>query len=274
MKKDPSQEFITLICSLYNDHYDDREEDSSIGGEDWVPGVKANHQSLAAFQKELRDNHNISLSTSKLRKILITGGVWTTERSREVAELFGELGSIGAVAEALDVTESLVTMYLPYGRIVYGLEDKTGNARRIERYRARKEAAEWKVALWMKVVDHEGEEFRTSGRGITFTYNISEPGSGGGRHYEGENIEGYGNELWITRSGEVKRKSISRSTVELAYSNALKVEEEEGCVSGPRKLGVPGARSYLYAMFLAFGYIKRGGTEPPLEIIISSPDQQ
>ena len=262
MKKDPSAEFIILICSLYNDHYDDREEDSSIGGEDWTPGVKANHQSLAAFQKELRDNHNITLSTSKLRKILITGGMWTTERSREVAELFEELGSIKAVAEALDVTESLVTMYLPYGRIVYDLDDKTRNARRIENYRARKEAAEWKVGLWKTVVEHEGEEFRTSGRGsrpgIIFTYSISSPSSGGGRYYDGESVEGYGNELWITRSGEVKRKSISRSTVELAYSNALKVEKEEGCVSGPRKLGVPGARSYLYAMFLAFGYIKKG----------------
>ena len=35
-------------------------------------------------------------------------------------------------------------------------------------------------------------------------------------------------------------------------------EEEqgrEGFVSGPRKLGVPGARSNLYAMFLRFGII-------------------
>ena len=37
-KKNPSAEFIDQICSLYDDVYDDREEDSSIGGEDWAPG--------------------------------------------------------------------------------------------------------------------------------------------------------------------------------------------------------------------------------------------
>lgn len=82
----PSQEFINFICSVYNDVYDDREEDSSIGGEDWVPGEKARHTSLDSFRKELKDHHGIEISTAKLRKILITGGVWTTERSREVAE--------------------------------------------------------------------------------------------------------------------------------------------------------------------------------------------
>ena len=52
-KKNPSKDFIEQICSLYGDVYDDREEDSKPGGEDWMPGVKAEHQSLAAFQKQL-----------------------------------------------------------------------------------------------------------------------------------------------------------------------------------------------------------------------------
>ena len=84
-KKDPSQEYITQICSLYNDTYDDREEDSSPGGADWQPGLTANHTSLASFQKTLKEQ-GIELSTAKIRKILITGGVYTTERSREVAD--------------------------------------------------------------------------------------------------------------------------------------------------------------------------------------------
>ena len=109
----PSQEFINWICSLYNDVYDDREEDSSIGGEDWVPGEKALHTSLRAFQKELNDM-GIELSTAKLRKILITGGRWTTERSREVAELYEKYHSISRVASELRVSTALVTMYLLY----------------------------------------------------------------------------------------------------------------------------------------------------------------
>ena len=138
-KNDPSQEFISLICKLYNDKYDDREEDSRPGGEDWKPGKKAMHRSLAALQRQLADDYDIKLSTAKLRKILITGGLWGTERSREVTELYEKYGSITRVAAELEVSTALVTMYLPYGRTVYDLEDKSGNARRIQRWRMKKE---------------------------------------------------------------------------------------------------------------------------------------
>ena len=51
--KDPSAEYVKMICGLYGDVYDDREEDSKPGGENWVPGVQAAHISLASFQKQL-----------------------------------------------------------------------------------------------------------------------------------------------------------------------------------------------------------------------------
>ena len=57
-KRNPSDDFIKLICSLYGDTYDDREEDSRPGGEDWEPGVKAAHLSLGTFQKELNRNEH------------------------------------------------------------------------------------------------------------------------------------------------------------------------------------------------------------------------
>lgn len=133
--KVPSNEFIEKICSLYNDSYDDREEDSSPGGEDWIPGKKAKHTSLVSFKKILMKDHGIDLSTAKIRKILITGGCFSTKRSREVARLYEKLGSISFVAEELGLTTELVTMYLPYRKVVYDLEDKSGNAKRIERWR-------------------------------------------------------------------------------------------------------------------------------------------
>ncbi len=136
----PSDDYINLICSLYGDSYDDREEDTSLGGEDWQPGVMALHLSLAGFQKRLAEEHDIHLSTAKIRKILITGGLWTTERSREVAELYARYGNIERVAEDLRMSTALVTMYLPYRKTVYDLDNKSGNARRIERWREKKEA--------------------------------------------------------------------------------------------------------------------------------------
>ena len=35
---------------------------------------------------------------------------------------------------------ALVAMYLPYEKVVYDLEEKSGNARRIDRWRERKKA--------------------------------------------------------------------------------------------------------------------------------------
>ncbi len=137
-ERDPERDYIRRICALYNDLYDDRKEDSRPGGESWVPGKKALHTSLESFRRELQDGYGIWLSTAKIRKILITGGRWTTERSREVAELYERYGSVSRVAEELGLSPGLVTTYLPYQRTVYDLEEKSGNARRIDRWRERR----------------------------------------------------------------------------------------------------------------------------------------
>ena len=63
MKPDPSKEYINLICRLYGDSYDDRDEDSAApGGLDWRPGKTAQHKSLSAFRKELEEEYDIKLS--------------------------------------------------------------------------------------------------------------------------------------------------------------------------------------------------------------------
>lgn len=135
--KDPTADYVKMICELYGDSYDDREEDSAPGGADWIPGEKAMHTSLAAFQRELKDVHGIELSTAKIRKILITGGCWSTERSREVAELYERYKSIPRVAKELEMTTALVSTYLPYQKVAYDLEEKSGNAKRVARWKAK-----------------------------------------------------------------------------------------------------------------------------------------
>lgn len=157
------------------------------------------------------------------------------------------------------------------------------------------------LRLWQLIILHEGTTFKTTGRGsrpgVEFTYEVSRTTTtpttdssasttiqptdstptvmncnqcerrrrGTGRHYAGQSIEGYGNELWIITlpTGQRKNKSISRSTVDLAYRNALEEQEQSGFVSGPRKLGVPGVRSNLYAMFLQFGVITSAPGDNP-----------
>lgn len=146
---EPSLEYINYICSLYGDIYDDRVEDCKPptagesyreAGQDWMPGQTANHKSLIAFQRELEDM-GIKLSSSKIRKILITGGRWSTERSREISSLFdkyiasadeGGLGlkpsvAITKIANELDVSIVTVSVNLPYKNAVYKLENISSN---------------------------------------------------------------------------------------------------------------------------------------------------
>lgn len=151
-KKTPSQEYVSKICRLYGDRYDDRAEDSKIKGLNWEPGIKAQHKSIAAFQKELGNVYGIHLSRTKLQKILITGHCWTTERSREIQWLYEEYTTpknnggkgmepdtaVRAIAEHLKISTVSVIINLPYGKVVYDLENKSVNARRIDKYRARK----------------------------------------------------------------------------------------------------------------------------------------
>lgn len=250
-----------MICSLYNDKYDDRIEDSKPFGEDWRPGITAAHKSLSLFQKELEEN-SIKLSTSKIKKILITGGLWTTERSREIQLLFEQYTSSGipfdeaikTIADELETSVVTVNTNLPYTSVVYNLENKSKNARRCERYKVRhKNRGTW---LWEKIIELEGQEFTTSGRGsrpgIAFSYTVSRSTGAGGHHYSGTTVEGYGNELWIIQHGEKKKKSISRSTVELAYSRA---KEMSGEVKGSKAFGIPRDGSYIFPIFQRIGVI-------------------
>lgn len=162
-----SKEYIYYICNLYADIYDDRIEDCRppvagdelrTAGEDWRPGQVAAHKSLIAFQKELKAK-GIELSSSKLRKVLISGGCWSTERSREVLSLFDHYtadradggeglmpdAAIKNIAADLKVSVATVSMNLPYQNVVYKLENKSSNAVRCARYKERKRKMELKA---------------------------------------------------------------------------------------------------------------------------------
>lgn len=301
MSTNPSSDYIDFICSLYNSSYDDRIENTApptaggedrTPGEDWAPGMTANHKSLISFQRELAEQ-GIRLSTSKIKKILVTGGRWTTATTREIQEMFelytssleegGEgmnpAAAIKRIADELEISTVSVSVSLPYMDVVYNLPEPSANAKRCRRWKERKatkqrnESTEvvcqpeedWSLWLWKKVIEHEGETFATSGRGqrpgISFSYTVSRSGGAGGRHYDGAEVEGYGNELWVTinpNSPDTRKlkKSISRSTVELGYKRA---REMGGVVKGPKALGLPGAGSYVFILLREFGVIKEQG---------------
>ena len=224
-------------------------------------------------------SEELEMSAAKVRKLLITAGERDGKRYYEnavaerVLRLFRSGKTVKEIAVETGLSISSVTGYLPHSKTVYSLATLSAEAERIKLFRSRQRACEElkahlnlpdvSVYLWQTVIAYQHYPFTTLGRGkdhtgaTKFSYEVSAGGKAGGRHYEGESVEGYGNEMWINVAGVKKEKSISRSTVELAPKNALEEQERAGFVSGPRKLNTPGAHSYLYALFLRFGVITR-----------------
>jgi len=214
----------------------------------------------------------VEISPAKLRKLLITAGERdrTSYFSSPIADMILKLKregkSVTEIQAATGLSYTSVQGYLPHTKLIYSLDTMSAECERIRHFRARQKAVEELTAhlgltdvsvyLWRCVIAFQSYPFTTSGRGnqtgVKFTYEVSKSGSAGGRHYEGEVVEGYGNEMWITTLPDKvrKEKSISRSTVDLALRTALEKE-----IKGPKALGIPGAGSYLYPMLIRFGVI-------------------
>lgn len=243
------EKLISSIVEMAVEPFDDDERDPNL------PSLN-----------EIADAMNTTVL--RVRKILITAGFFTSETARAVHALDAEGFSIQQIMEELKLGQASVYSYLPYKKGAYNLPDPTLYAEQGKRYRDRKKAAQELMEhtgmpdenlwLWKAVIAFEGYVFQTAGRGqnhtgaVKFRYEVSRDTGAGGRHYKGVDVPGYGNELWIvTSSGVRKEKSISRSTVDLAYRNARGLTE----VKGPKALGIPGAGSYIYPMLIRFGVI-------------------
>lgn len=95
------------------------------------------------------------------------------------------------------------------------------------------------IYLWNQILENQGKQFTTSGRGsrpgIQFTYTIS------------TNADGTpGAEMFVS----TRSKSITRSTIMLAYRKVRAMT----IVSGPKSIGVHGD-SYIFAIFKVLGVI-------------------
>ena len=197
------------------------------------------------------------ISRIKVRKVLITTGDITPPTA--ITSLSTSGLKIDEIAQKLNMSKSTVNSWVGYSKGVYKLSEVSAAADRTAIYRARKEAIkELKdkmdgVALWKCVCLFADYPFTTSGRGSApgkkFKYSVGEAGGAGGHHYNGEEVEGFGNELFIVQNGEKREKGISRSSVDYAFRIA-----QEGDVKGPKALKIYGS-SYVYSLFVRFGVV-------------------
>ena len=192
----------------------------------------------------------IVLNPIKVRKLLITAGVYESDVAKNVKNTFEEYRetqdyktSILSTAKALNLSKASVTSYLPYQKGVYfpSTADKekiSVGAERQRRYRAMKRwrAHPTEENFWGVVLAYAGIKFKTYS-GLPFSYEIK----------KGRNGE-YTKELWIDR--REKSKSLAWSSIVLALGN---IKEE--VVERPKALGNIRGVTYIYGMFYRFGLI-------------------
>ena len=192
------------------------------------------------------------LNPIKVRKLLITAGVYESEVAEKVQDTFEDYRktqnykeAILSTANTLQLSKASVTSYLPYQKGVYfpSTADKekiSVGAERRRRYRAvrklRSEPTE--EHLWDVVLAYAGVKFKTYS-GLSFSYELR----------KGRNGE-YTKELWIDR--RENSKSLAWSSVLLALNNIKKVGE---VVNRPKALGDIRGVTYIYGMFYRFGLI-------------------
>ena len=194
----------------------------------------------------------LSLTPIKVRKLLITAGVYESDTAKLVQQTFNAFRetqnystAVTSTMAALRLSRPSVTSYLPYEKGVYFPEDAdaaniSNGAERQRHYRAvvalKKNPC--KENLWKCVVAFRGYKFKTMS-GLLFTYKLKK-----GRGDE------FTKELWIDRRED--SKSLAWSSVVLAYHNIGKIGE---VVVRPKVLGDIRGVSYIYGMFYRFGLI-------------------
>ena len=191
----------------------------------------------------------LNLNPIKVRKLLITAGVYESEVAEKVQATFEEYRetqdyktSILSTANTLKLSKASVTSYLPYQKGVYfpstEKEKISVGAERQRRYRAMKRwrANPTEENFWGVVVSYAGVGFKTYS-GLPFSYEVR----------KGRNGE-YTKELWIDR--RENSKSLAWSSVLLALKNI-----KEKVVERPKALGDIRGVTYIYGMFYRFGLI-------------------
>ena len=144
----------------------------------------ADHPSLQTIADEL------DLNPIKVRKLLITAGVYKSDAAEQVQRAFNKhrdsglshTEAIAATMRELNISKSSVTSYLPYEKGVYFPTETDSNnisvgAERIRRMRKREKileelrAKQSEEALWAAVIEFQGYKFRIYS-GLVFSYSL------------------------------------------------------------------------------------------------------
>lgn len=216
---------------------------------------KGRHPSLAEIGEK------IDVNPIKVRKLLITAGVYQSNQAALVQQAFDGLRkklpykqAVLATAAELQLSKASVNSYLPYEKVVYLKQDcntaqLSVEAERMRHYRSRKIAVQklqeamqsgmqLEERLWGCIVKYQKYPFYTAS-GLPFSYTLKK-----GRHGE------YTKELWVSRTEN--SKPLVWSSVWMAFQRAIQLAGE---VERPKAIGNIRGISYLYPILWRVGVI-------------------
>lgn len=155
------------------------------------------HPSLQTVADQMNSSMNdVSINPIKVRKLLITAGVYESDIADRVLNTFHSFRKSGlsykdaitATMEELNLSKASVNSYLPYEKGVYFPQETDSDnlslgSERIRKMRKRKKALEElkiersEEALWETVVAFQDYKFRTYS-GLPFSYQLKKGRSG------------------------------------------------------------------------------------------------
>ncbi|MCC8051462.1 MAG: glycosyltransferase family 69 protein [Clostridiales bacterium] len=175
-------------------------------------------------KKSLREIADaLSLNPIKVRKLLITAGVYESDVADEVNRLRKKGRTVGEIMRATGLSKASVNSYLPYTKVPYKAGEVSANADRVKRYQERKVACEklkeegGMENLWNCIVAFEGYPFYTAD-GVRFRYVVK------------------GSEM------KINDRIVAKDTVDRTYQKAAAGEKID-------------SDDYLYPVFVRFGIV-------------------
>ena len=221
--------FQAKAVELFGEPYDDR-----VGRSEDAPSIRDVARAM-------------DTTPLRVRKMLVTAGVYSTKLSRKVQSLYEEGYSIQQIVDETGLKKSSVHGYLPYVKGNYNLPEATleaGYARvyrkRIsvcERLREKMDSPDAEQYLWDAIAAYADYPFETE-KGLSVKYTVK------------------GGEIFFNR----KEKSVTKASVMKAFYRARQLQQEKGFVNGPKELGTFGA-SYIYPVFLRIGVCSKESKE-------------
>lgn len=185
----------------------------------------------------------LDMTILKVRKILISAGVFSSEICDRIIELKKEGKEIPEIQKITGLSRASVHSYLPYVKIVYNAREISLNAERIRVYRKRKELVklfgkiikmgntkEIEKKLWELLSAFEGYPFYTE-KGLRYTYKIK-------------------NNKMLIDKGEIQ---ISDDIIYLFLRDAL---GDKKCLNKLNQQGISTIK-YIGPLFVKFGLLEK-----------------